>query len=171
MHPLGRLALAGGGLLAGSSMMGLGDSVQSADNGGSFWGSVLSGAGTGASGGLFLGPKGAIVGAIGGGIIGGAAHLWNNRSTAKPAAVSPESLTVADPVNKEQVLQAPGGILSVKDADAHAQLIIIAQQITEAVKLLNDMTGGEQKSIMRNSGFALKPQIPMAGASITGRAM
>lgn len=172
MHPLGRLALVGGGLLAGSSMMGLGDSVQPTDKGGSFWGSVLSGAGTGASGGLFLGPKGAIIGAVGGGIIGGAAHLWNNRSTAKPAAVSPESLTVADPVNKEQVLQAPGGILSVKDADAQTQLVIIAEQITEAVRLLNEMANSEQRPVARSIAASnLRPALPTSTSFISGRAM
>lgn len=172
MHPLGRLALVGGGLLAGSSMMGLGDSVQPTDKGGSFWGSVLSGAGTGASGGLFLGPKGAIIGAVGGGIIGGAAHLWNNRSTAKPAAVSPESLTVADPVNKEQVLQAPGGILSVKDADAQTQLVIIAEQITEAVRLLNEMANSEQRPAARSIAASnLRPALPTSTSFISGRAM
>lgn len=167
--PVGRLA---SGALAIGGLMGLGSGVtQDNKDGGSFWGSVLSGAATGAGVGMLGTPLMAAIGGAAGGIGGGLLH-WMRQPSATPGTTSPESLTVGDPVNKEQMLQAPGGVLSVKDTDAQAQLVIIAQQITEAVKLLSELSTADQKVAARSIASSnLRPAIPTSTAYASGRAM
>jgi hypothetical protein len=145
-------------------------------------GSAASGATTGALIGSAFPIIGTGIGALLGGVVGAGLSIYDgsldkmfgssSAKPAKPAYAQSEQAIIADPVNKEQALQAPGGVLSVKDADAQTQLVIIAEQITEAVRLLNEITNAEQRPAARSIAASnLRPALPTSTSFISGRAM
>ena len=96
-------------------------------------------------------------------------------SVAMPIAPRSELTISGEPVNNEQSLQAPNGVLSVKDAEAQQQLAVIAQHMMEAVKLLSEISEAKEeipRSVVRLPlGNNLRPAIPTSTSYISGRAM
>ena len=86
---LGKFATSGAGLGIGANLLGAGISKWSDDNDptksnfGEYSGAVLSGAGTGASFGSFLGPAGTIIGGVAGGIYGGIKQFFGTKKAKK----------------------------------------------------------------------------------------